>query len=377
MKIALVSPYDDAYPGGVTEHVQNLAEQFRARGHDVHVLAPSSSSPAKLPATPNVHRVGRAVSILANGSVVRTTLPGQGYWRVKRLLTYQAFDIVHLHEPMMPALPLTVLRHSQAINIGTFHAFGRTDIGYFYAKPVLQPFFRRLHGRIAVSGPARDFVARHFPGDYEVIPNGIDYARFATPIEPLTEPRADGPSVLFVGRFEKRKGLTYLLRAWPIVRRELPSARLVVVGGGGRRLESYRRYAAKRGWSEVCFLGHVSADELVRSYQTADVFCAPSTGQESFGIVLLEAMAAGRPVVATSVGAVAEVVVDGETGLLVPYDASAPRAFEETLADALNAVVADPERAAAMGRAGRQRAVEHFGWDAIAERTVEVYRSVL
>src|SRR5688572_982654 len=119
MKIALVSPYDYPYPGGVTEHVKNLAGQFRGRGHEVHVIAPSSADAASLQAMPDVHRVGRVVSIPTNGSVARITLPLRGYLQVKRLLTYQAFDVVHLHEPMMPALPLTVLRHSPAVNVGT------------------------------------------------------------------------------------------------------------------------------------------------------------------------------------------------------------------------------------------------------------------
>src|SRR5688572_3172640 len=131
MKIALVSPYDYAYPGGVTEHVRNLAEQFRLRGHEAHVIAPSSAAPVSEGSEPFVHRVGRVVPIPTNGSVARITLPLRGYLQVKRLLTHQSFDIVHLHEPMMPALPLTVLRHSHAINVGTFHAFGRSNIGYF------------------------------------------------------------------------------------------------------------------------------------------------------------------------------------------------------------------------------------------------------
>src|SRR5688572_32258153 len=127
---------------------------------------------------------------------------------------------------MMPALPLTVLHHSPTINVGTFHAFGRSNMAYFYAKPMLKPLFNRLHGRIAVSGPARDFVARHFPGRYRVIPNGIEYARFATRLEPIERFEDDRLDVLFVGRLEKRKGLEHLLRAWPAVHRAVPRARL-------------------------------------------------------------------------------------------------------------------------------------------------------
>lgn len=369
MKIALVSPYDYPYPGGVTEHVRNLAEQFRSLGHEVHVIAPSSADPASLRETPWVHRVGGIVSVSANGSVARLTPPMQGYLQVKRLLAYQSFDIVHLHEPMMPSLPLTVLRHSQAVNIGTFHAYGRTNLRYFYAKPMLEPQFKKLHGRIAVSRPARDFVAQHFPAEYRIIPNGIEYARFATPRAPI-EPPDDRLDVLFVGRLEKRKGLRYLLRAWTLVRREIPAARLFVVGGGGRRLESYRRWAQRQDWSDVVFTGHVSAEELVRRYQSAAVFCAPSTGQESFGIVLLEAMAAGRPLVATRIPGYAEVVTDGREGLLVqPEDA-------EALAAALLRLLRDAELRRQMGARGRETAVA-YDWPLVADRVLAYYHETL
>ena len=366
MKIALVSPYDYPYPGGVTEHVRNLAERFGIRGHEVHVIAPSSADPASFDAMSNVHRVGRVVPIPTNGSVARITLPLKGYLQVKRLLTHQAFDIVHRQEPMMPALPLTVLRHSQAINVGTFHAFGRTNIGYFYAKPVLQPLFRKLHGRIAVSEAAREFVAERFPGDYRIIPNGIDFKRFATPLESPSEHDDDRLSVLFVGRLEKRKGLTFLLRAWSLVRREFPRSRLVVVGGGGRRLESLRRYAANQQWPEVLFAGHVSPEDLVRYYQTCDVFCAPSTGQESFGIVLLEAMAAGRAIVASDIPGYAEVVTHGREGLLVPPKDA------EALAMSLGHLLADAQLRRELGARGQQKAAG-YDWANIADRVLAYY----
>lgn len=366
MKIALVSPYDYPYPGGVTEHVRNLAEEFLERGHVVHVIAPSSADPDALPARPVVHRIGRVVPVPTNGSVARITLPFRGYLQVKELLTREAYDVIHLHEPLMPALPLTVLRHSRTVNVGTFHAFGKTSLRYFYAKPMLRGFFGRLHGRIAVSGPARDFVSRRFPSDYRIIPNGIDYARFATPRIPLPAYDDAALDVLFVGRLEKRKGLTYLLRAWSLVRDAFPHARLLVVGAGGHRLEYYQRYADARGWREVVFAGYVSSDDLVRYYQTTDVFCAPSTGQESFGIVLLEAMAAGRPIVASRIPGYAEVVTDGGEGLLVP-----PR-DPPALAVALTRLLADAELRRALGTRGRQKAAV-YDWARIADEILAFY----
>ncbi|HEX8969230.1 MAG TPA: glycosyltransferase family 4 protein [Chloroflexota bacterium] len=373
MKLALVSPYDFAYPGGVTEHVANLTEQFIARGHEVHIVAPSSDDEAEPPASiaAPVHRIGRVVSIPANGSVARITLSLRSYLQAKRLLREEQFDLIHLHEPMMPALPLTVLRHSNAINIGTFHAFRNTPLAYFYGKPILRPFFRKLHGHIAVSQAARDFVGEYFPSDYRIIPNGIDFPRFSRRWPPLAELADDRPTVLFVGRLEKRKGLRFLLRAWPLVLERQPDARLVVVGRG-RPLEGYRRFAARQGWSpsDVVFAGYVSAEDLPRYYQACDIFCAPNTGQESFGIVLLEAMAAGAPIVASDIPGYRDVVTGGEQGLLVePKNSGA-------LADALCRLLGNPELRARMRRNGPDTA-QHYDWPRVAGQVLDYYAEII
>jgi phosphatidyl-myo-inositol alpha-mannosyltransferase len=373
VKLALVSPYDFAYPGGVTEHVANLAEQFRGQDHEVHIIAPSSDDEAEPTATGDaqIHRIGRVVSIPANGSVARITLSLRSYLQTKRLLQEQQFDLIHLHEPMMPALPLTVLRHSNAVNVGTFHAFRNTPLTYFYGKPILQPFFRKLHGHIVVSSAAREFVGEYFPADYRVIPNGIHFERFHHRYPPL-EQLADGrPTVLFVGRLEKRKGLRFLLRAWPMVLERNPSARLVVVGRG-RPLEGYKRFALRQGWSpdDVHFAGYVSAEDLPRYYQAADVFCAPNTGQESFGIVLLEAMAAGAPIVASAIPGYRDVVRDGVEGLLVP------RQDPAALADAACRLLSNPELRSSMRHAGEAKARAH-DWPRIGSQVLDYYQDVL
>jgi phosphatidylinositol alpha-mannosyltransferase len=373
MKLALVSPYDSAYPGGVTEHVSHLAEQFRARGHEVHIIAPSSDDETEpsLSVDAPVHRIGRVVSIPANGSVARITLSLRSYLQAKRLLHEQQFDLIHLHEPMMPALPLTVLRHSGATNIGTFHAFRNTPLAYFYGKPILQPFFRKLHGHIAVSSAAREFVGEYFPSDYRIIPNGIEFSRFHTRY-PVLEELSDGrPTVLFVGRLEKRKGLRYLLRAWPMVLKRQPEARLVVVGRG-RPLEGYKRFAARQGWAptDVVFAGYVAAEDLPRYYQACDIFCAPNTGQESFGIVLLEAMAAGAPIVASDIPGYRDVVTSGEEGLLVE------RQNPGALADALCRLLGNPELRASMRRAGQSKA-RNYDWPRVASDVLAYYEEIL
>jgi len=373
VKLALVSPYDFAYPGGVTEHVASLAEQFIASGHEVHIVAPSSdddTEPISSVDAP-IHRIGRVVSIPTNGSVARITLSLRSYLQAKTLLQQEQFDLIHLHEPLMPALPLTVLRHSNTTNVGTFHAFRNTPLTYFYGKPILRPFFRKLHGHITVSSAAREFVGEYFPADYRVIPNGIDYPRFFRRYEPLPQLADDRPTVLFVGRLEKRKGLKFLLRAWPMVLDRQPNARLVVVGRG-RPLEGYRRFARRQGWSadDVVFAGYVPAEDLPRYYQSCDVFCAPNTGQESFGIVLLEAMAAGAPIVASAIPGFHDVVSNGLQGLLVePRNPGA-------LADALCRLLGNPELRASMRRAGQDTA-QAYDWPRVASQVLDYYTEVL
>ncbi len=373
MKLALVSPYDFAYPGGVTEHVAHLAEQFRGRDHEVHIIAPSSDDETEPSATGDalVHRIGRVVSIPANGSVARITLSLRSYLQAKRLLQEEQFDLIHLHEPMLPALPITVLRHSNTTNVGTFHAYRNTPLAYFYGKPIVRPFFRKLHGHIAVSTAARDFVGEYFKADYRVIPNGIDFARFNTPCPPLEQLADDRPTVLFVGRLEKRKGLRFLLRAWPSVLERHPRARLVVVGKG-RPLEGYRRFAARQGWSptDVVFAGYVATEDLPRYYQRCDVFCAPNTGQESFGIVLLEAMAAGAPIVASNIPGYRDVVTHGEQGLLV--EAQDP----EAIAAAIGQLLDSADLRESMRLAGQAKA-RLYNWPRVAAQVLDYYRDVL
>ncbi len=365
MKIGLVSPYDFTYPGGVTQHISHLAAAFRRIGHDVHIIAPCSRG--EPPAgEPRVHAIGRVVPVPANGSVARISVSLNLSRTVKQLLNDEQFDVLHLHEPLMPALPLTVLRHSQTLNVGTFHAFRQSNISaYFYGKSVLRYFVGRLHGRVAVSSCARDFVAEYFPGDYRIIPNGIDLEQFGTPRPPIERYRDGKLNVLFVGRLEKRKGLSHLLRAWRHVRRELPEARLIVVGEG-RPLVGYQRYAIKEDMPEVVFTGYVSSEDLLRYYHTCDVFCAPSTGQESFGIVLLEAMAAGKPIVASAIPGYQEVVRHHQEALLVePKD-------EHALALSLVHLLADRDLRERLGEAGRRRAAA-FSWDRIAADLLDYY----
>ena len=371
MKIALVSPYDYPYPGGVTEHIAHLEEQFTRLGHTVKIIAPSSSSDREVQAMGNILKVGGVVNIPANGSVARITLSPRLSGRVKRILQSEAFDIVHLHEPLTPALPLTVLYHSQSINVGTFHRFGGTQSLYYYGKPILRLFFNRLHGRIAVSEAAQQFINRHFKSKYIVIPNGIDVRTFGPQVEPF-KALCDGKfNLLFVGRFEKRKGFSYLLRAFVRIKQEISNVRLIVVGPYNEKSRfRYERFLNEHNVGDVHFTGYVSKADLARHYRTCDVFCAPSTGGESFGIVLLEAMASGKPIVASDIEGYRAVLHHGREGLLVP-----PK-DDEAFAEAVKQLLRNREMAAEMGRVGAAEA-RQYSWEKVSQRVLNYYRAVL
>jgi phosphatidylinositol alpha-mannosyltransferase len=368
VKIALVCPYDYLTPGGVVEHITQLGRALADLGHQVTILTPAARPVPPRPG-PAVVRLGSVVSVPAYGTVARITLSLRLSGRVKRLLRREQFDIIHLHEPLLPALPLTVLRHSTTVNIGTFHAYWDSDLAYYYMRPLLRRLIRKLHGRIAVSEPARRFVAQHFPGDYTVIPNGIWVSEFAQ-AEPLPEVCDGWQNVLFVGRLEKRKGLRYLLEAMAQVQAHRPQTRLLVVGDGSPDMRAQvQEWIAALGLQAVRLYGWVPRETLVRLYASCDVFCAPATFGESFGIVLLEAMAAGKPIVASDIEGYRWVMADGVEGRLVPPGDSG------ALAAALLNILTDPARAARYGMAGR-RTAERYDWSRIAREILAYYEMV-
>jgi phosphatidyl-myo-inositol alpha-mannosyltransferase len=290
---------------------------------------------------------------------------------VKRLFVRERFDVVHVHEPLISALTLLVLRYSRSLTVGTFHAAreGGQSRGYALTYPFLRPWANRLDGRIAVSAAAARLAARYFPGDYEIIPNGVDVKRFAASVPRPTDLADERPYVLFVGRLEDRKGLPVLLEAYALLKARHADVQLVIVGDGRRR-GGYERWVEEQGLADVRFAGRVSTVDLAAYYQHAAAYCAPNTGNESFGIVLLEAMAAGCPVVATAIEGFAAVITDGDDGLLVPPQDPA------AMADALARVLADPALARRL-RAGGRRCVEQYAWPAVTERVLAYYDDLL
>ena len=371
MKIALVSPYDFAHPGGVILHIAYLERYFTRMGHEVKVIAPASR------AIPDFGDrfipIGRPRPIPSSGSIARVTVSLWLAPKIRAVLEQEKFDIIHFHEPLMPMLCTSVLRLSRTANVGTFHA-SHGKPGYNFARPIgkwiLRRWFRNLDGKIAVSKPAVEYARENFPGYYNIIPNGVDVEHFSPDVSPIEEFDDDKLNILFVSRLEKRKGLNYLLQAFKQVKKEVPNCRLIVVGPGTRLRRRYERYVAKTGLKDVVFVGLVSYDELPRYYKTADVFCAPAVGSESFGIILLEAMAMGKPIVASSIEGYANVVSHGVDGLLVPP------ADRDQLAQALIALLNDKALRQEMGAKGRIKALEH-SWELIAQRVFDYYVRVL
>lgn len=381
MKIAMVSPYDFAWPGGVNAHVEQLSRELRERGHYVRVIAPYSSPHTRgsaiglrlaNDASGDFIPMGRSVALSAGGSKARVTLSWWLYPRVRELMAREGFDVVHLHEPLAPLLPLMVLEHSRTVNVGTFHAYSDRQRLYRWSRRVVRRWQQRLHGRIAVSAAARAFVSPHFPHHtYRVIPNGIDYRRFAD-AAPLSELSDGLTNILFVGRKDERKGLRYLVKAFAILRRQRADLRLVIVGPGkpDRECASLLDGIAAEHPGSVVVTGVVSGEDLPRYYASADVFCSPATGGESFGIVLLEAMAAGAPVVASDIDGYRDVVKHEGNGLLVGAgDVDAIASATALLAD-------DKELATHLSEGGRRTAWQ-YRWDQVASEVEDYYRQCI
>jgi phosphatidylinositol alpha-mannosyltransferase len=369
MKIALVCPYDLAYPGGVGNHISALDNQFTKMGHDVRVISPASKN---IPALGDrLIRIGKPWPYPSSGSVARVSLTPWLSLQVKSVLEREKFDIIHLHEPLCPMLCTTVLRLSDTVNVGTFHAVDSRSLslGKPFMGIYLKKWFRKLDGKIAVSKPAMEFAKRHFPAEYLVIPNGVDLEHFSPKVPPIEEFGDGKINVVFVGRLEKRKGVNYLLSAYQRLKKEVGHCRLILVGPSTRWSRKYEKRVGEGSPADIVFTGYASYADLPRYYQTADIVCSPATGKESFGLVLLEAMAMGKPIVASNINGYASVVTHGVEGLLVPAR------DERRLAEALILLASDARRRQELGARGRAKALD-YGWKNIARRVADYYTTI-
>jgi len=364
VRIGLVCPYSWDVPGGVQAHVRDLAEALLGLGHEVSVLAPADEDEA---VQPYVVPAGRAVPVPYNGSVARLAFGPLSAARVRRWLREARFDVLHVHEPATPSLSLLACWAATGPIVATFHTAITRSRAMAAAYSMLQPALEKLSARIAVSEAARRTLVEHLGGDAVLIPNGVAVRGFAD-AEPLPGWPGEGGALGFLGRFtEPRKGFPVLAEAFAQLARQRPQVRLLVAGPGdaAEALRAMPRQARDR----VTMLGMVSEADKARMLRSVDVYVAPNTGGESFGIILTEAMAAGTPVLASNLEAFRRVLDDGRGGVLVPVgDAAA-------LARAAGELLDDPGRREATSAAAA-RIVRRFDWGQVAQDVVAVYETV-
>ena len=368
MRVGLVCPYSFDIPGGVQAHVADLARTLIGLGHQVSVLAPGDDSEDAAELPDFVVPSGRSLPIPYNGSVARLSFGPMSYTKVRRWIRAGKFDVLHVHEPVAPSLSMLALMVADGPIVATFHTANPRSRMLAAFQGVLQPFLEKITGRIAVSELARQVQVEHLGGDAVIIPNGVEVEFFAA-AQPLPGYPRIGGTIGFVGRFdESRKGMSILLDALRLMVPTRPDLQLLVAGSGDEK--ELREAAGPELAKTLRFLGRVSDADKASMLKSLDIYCAPNTGGESFGIILTEAMSAGTPVVASDLDAFRRVLDGGIAGVLTPVgDAPA-------LARSLSAVLDDPGRRAVLSAQGR-RVVAAYDWPVVAATVVKVYETVV
>ncbi len=364
MRIGLVCPYTWDVPGGVQAHIHDLAAALIGLGHDVSVITPADD---EAPLPPYVVSAGRAVPVPYNGSVARLAFGVLSLGRVRRWLREGEFDVVHVHEPSAPSLSLLATWAAEVPLVATFHTSISRSRAMAAAYPILQTALEKISGRVAVSDAARRTLVEHLGGDAVLIPNGVSVARFDA-ATPLPDWPGTGGALGFLGRLdEPRKGLPVLLEAFQLLAEKRPGLRLLVAGPGDEH--DVRKLLPGALHDRVVLLGLVTDEEKARMLRSVDLYIAPNIGGESFGIVLLEAMAAGTPVLASDLEAFRAVLEEGRCGAVFPTgDATALARIAGELLD-------DPARRSQLADRASE-AVKAYDWANVARRIVHVYETV-
>lgn len=364
MRVGITCPYDWAVPGGVKQHVSDLAISLQELGHQVQVLTPCSDDET-LP--PWAVSAGSTLALPYNGSIARIKFDPFAFRRTRRWIRQNQFDVLHVHEPWTPSPSIIGCWAARGPIVATFHTSNDDSTIIKKGRWVVQSAMERVSARIAVSEEARRTLVSHIGGDAMLIPNGVRVDQFAN-AKPLAEFSGEAPTIAFVGRVdESRKGFAVLCKALPTIVEKIPNIRVLVAGPGDSHEITDALPEALQ--TNLVVFGELSDDQKASVFASADIYVAPNTGKESFGIILLEAMASGTPIVASDIVAFRDVLRDGEAGRLVTPDDPA------ALAEAVVSLMADKPERERLAQAGRARVAE-FDWPVLAKRIVEVYESV-
>lgn len=359
LRIGLVCPYGWDTPGGVQNHVRDLAEYLISKGHFVSVLAPVIDE-SNIP--DYVTSAGKPIAIPYNGAVARVLFGPIAFTRVRQWISSNDFDLLHLHEPAIPSISLLACWAAEGPMVGTFHAAAKRQKVIFAIGPILEPVIEKLTARIAVSEAARSTLIEHLETDAIVVPNGIyaDHYRDGAVVE-----KWSGNTIGFIGRFEEpRKGLSVLLDALPIIARFAPDVRILIAGPGDS--EEFKKNIDPQLRNRFEFLGRISDKEKADLLTSIALYVAPNTGGESFGIILAEALAGGAAVVASDIPAFDSLLGHGE------YGASFPSENPQELAKVVIDLLRNEEKRKSMAKRGKEYA-QRFDWDVVAEEIYSIY----
>jgi len=365
MKICLVSDPYYPYPSGVSEYTHYLAKYLRRFGHTVKILTTHYKDEIY---EPDVVRVGKVFYIPMNKSFATLSVGLDIPLRVKRFLEQEKFDVVHTMGPFPPSISFFALHYSKSLNITTFHSTGFKyyRAGSYIFRKLFKKYIKKLHGLIAVSETPRDTFMPYIPGDYKIIPNGIDLEKFHPDVLPLPELREKRYKILYLGRLDRRKGLIELLNALPLIKNEIKKILLIVVGKGPLEYECKKLVKEMNLSDAVIFRGYAKSEVIPSYYASCDVYCSPALGGESFGIVLLEGMAVGKPVVASRIPGYDRVITDGYNGLF--FDPHKP----EDIAQKVIRVLKDKDLRERLINNGKEF-VKEYSWFNVAKKIEGFY----
>ncbi len=365
MKICLVSDPYYPYPSGVSEYTHYLAKYLRRFGHTVKILTTHYKGETY---EPDVVRVGRVFYIPMNKSFATLSVGLDIPRRVKRFLEEEKFDVIHTMGPFPPSISFFALHYSKSLNITTFHSTGFKyyRAGSYIFRKLFKKYIKKLHGLIAVSETPKDTFMPYIPGDYTIIPNGIDLEKFHSDVLPIPEFREKRYKILYLGRLDRRKGLIELLNALPLIKKEIKEVLLIVVGKGPLEYECKRIVREMNLSDAVIFRGYAKSAQIPSYYASCDVYCSPALGGESFGIVLLEGMAVGKPVVASKIPGYDRVIIDGYNGLF--FDPHKP----EDIAQKIISVLKDKDLRERLINNGKEF-VKEYSWFNVAKKIERFY----